>query len=255
MIRIDTRPGSGELSSLFRTYGLQPERVKLEYGDLEFSGQGAKGECLIAIERKRINDLVASITSDRLAGHQLQGMARTYDVIYLIIEGLWRNLNGHVEIRENSTWFKAPIDPRRLNGFLTTLESKAGIIVRRTDRPEETVSMVVDLYRWWQQPWEDHKSHQAIYTVQPTNANGHRTVSLIPRDVTLVEKVALQFPGLAERARYAADRWPTVRSMMHASEEDWADLLWIDKNGKERRLGEVTARKIIEAICAKNIKS
>ncbi len=248
MIRIDTRQGSGELSGLFTPFGLAPERVKLEFGDLEFSGQGPKGECMVAVERKRISDLINSITDNRLAGHQLQGMAKTYDCIYLIIEGLWRLSNGHVEIRDGTVWHRAPIDTRRLNGFLTTLEMKAGIVVRRTLKPEETVSMVVDLYRWWQQPWADHKSHEAVYTIQPSNSNGHRMVSLIPREVSLVERVALQLPGLAERAKFAAQRWPTVRSMMRATEEDWADMPWTDKNGKERRLGEAVAAKVIGAI-------
>jgi ERCC4-type nuclease len=169
----------------------------------------------------------------------------------LIVEGLWRpGRNGMVEVREKC-WYSVPIQTRRLNGFLTTLESKAGVIVRRTVFPEETVSMIVDLYRWWQEPWVDHKSHDVVYTIKPLNSDGHRMVSLSPREITLVERVALQLPGLAEKARYVSKRWPTVRAMMKATEEDWADLLWTDKNGAEKRLGEAWAAKIVQALNAK----
>lgn len=253
MMRLDSRSGSGELMPLFRPYGLEPVLSHLEFGDAQFSGHGPTGECLIAVERKKISDLVSSINNDRLAGHQLPGMARAFDYIYLVCEGIWRaSRTGDVEIRSGSTWFKAPITSRHLNGFLTSLEAKAGVIVRRSTNAEETVSMMIDLYRWWQKDWAAHMSHDRVYSIQATNSDGGRMVTYSPRDISLVEKVALQLPGLDEKARFAARRWPTIRSMMGASEEDWADLPWTDKNGKERRLGEVTAKKIIGAICGKS---
>ncbi len=249
MIRIDTRIGSGELVPRFLPYGINPVRATLEFGDAEFTGQGPKGECLIAVERKRIGELITSINSDRLAGHQLPGMAGRFDYVYLICEGVWRSTpTGEVQFRHGMAWHKASITSRHLNGFLTSLEVKAGIIVRRSLQVEETVDMIIDLYRWWQRPWADHTSHEKVYSIQPLNGDGVRMVSLIPRDISMVERVALQLPGLDGRARWAAMRWPTVRAMMKATEEDWADMPWTDKNGKERRLGEAVAAKVIGAI-------
>jgi len=103
-IDLDYRTGSGELEKLFLPYGIKVNRTKLEFGDLAFEGRGPHGACSIVIERKRITDLIQSMESRRLSGHQLPGMAERYDYCYLIVEGIWRpGQNGELEIR-NGSW-------------------------------------------------------------------------------------------------------------------------------------------------------
>src|ERR1044071_4618368 len=99
ILRIDDRIGSVELAPLFQSYGIKPIVCRLEFGDLDFVGRGPQGGCAIVVERKRINDLVSSIQSKRLSGHQTPGMARSYDYAYLIVEGIWRPAeNDQLEI-------------------------------------------------------------------------------------------------------------------------------------------------------------
>ena len=68
---------------------------QLEFGDLFWVGRGEKGASLsIGVEHKTVTDLVNSLRTARLQGHQLPGMRAAlegekplYDVAYLIIEG------------------------------------------------------------------------------------------------------------------------------------------------------------------------
>src|SRR5262245_5878451 len=105
MIRVDSRSGSGELSPYFEPYGLVVEKTHLDYGDFDFEGSGPKGKCGVVFERKRIEDLVDSMQTGRLSGHQLPGICENYDYGYLIIEGIWRpGREGFLEIGNRNGW-------------------------------------------------------------------------------------------------------------------------------------------------------
>src|SRR5262245_47664898 len=173
-IALDTRTGSRELAPLFLPYGIQPQLTKLEFGDLAFEGNGPHGRCAIVVERKQISELVASIQSRRLSGHQLPGMAEAYDYAYLIVEGMWTpGAEGEMQFgygamnreRFGGSW--RPVHGkgilyRAVDNYLATLELHAGIIYRRTLDPLETVAVIVDLYHWWNdKQWQDHSAHLA----------------------------------------------------------------------------------------------
>ena len=90
MILLDDRTGSGELLPLFRPYDAPVELARLDFGDACWLGNGATGPELVGVERKTIHDLVSSMRSKRLSGYQLPGLLRTYDWVYLLVEGVWR---------------------------------------------------------------------------------------------------------------------------------------------------------------------
>lgn len=254
MIRLDYRTGSGELERLFLPFGIKVVKVKLDFGDFDFTGKGPAGECAVVIERKNINDLIQSIESKRLAGHQLPGMAAAYDYCYLIVEGIWRPAaNGAVEIWQgwgtNGKWVEQGFHSRAIINYLMGLSLRAGVIVWRTASDIETVGFVVDQYAMWQKNWSEHRCHDAVYAPA---AGGSRKLSLMPRDVSIVEKVAAQLPGLDARARAVARSFKSVLEMSQAGEERWARVEWVDKNKKKRKLGAVTARKIVEALTGGN---
>jgi len=242
MLSIDYRVGSIELEPLFRPYGIRLNKTKLDFGDFCWSGNGPKGECLIAVERKRITDLIQSIQSKRLTGHQLPGMAETYDYCYLIVEGLWRpGDNGELEIRNGkwSTHYSHSLPYRSIDNYLASLELQAGVIYRRTITAKETVAMIVDLYRYWtDKQWKEHKSHKAVYA--PANGGEGRRFSFLPRKISLVEKIALQLPGIGDdKAQLVAKKFKNVLSMIHAQEDEWTQI---------QGIGSGTARKIIDAL-------
>lgn len=246
MIRIDQRVGSGELEKYFRPYGVKTEKTKLDYGDFDFEGQGPKGLCGVVFERKRIEDLVDSMQSNRLTGHQLPGIARNYDYGYLIIEGAWRSsTEGLLEIPGRWGVDVRRIPARAVRNFVMGLTLRGGLIPWRTWNQEETVEFIVDQYRMWEKPWAEHTSHEAIYA--PAEATGSMTV-IRSRPMSRAEKIAMQLPGLDGKARYAAQKFKTPLSLITAKEGDWARMPWKTKKGQDRLLGAVTAKKICEAI-------
>jgi ERCC4-type nuclease len=246
MIRVDSRIGSGELDYHFKPFGITLEKTKLEFGDFDFEGKGPKGGCGVVFERKRIEDLVDSMQSGRLSGHQLPGMSNQYDYGYLIIEGIWRAApDGRLEVG-NHGWKHYGIHVRAITNYVMGLALRAGLIPWRTATPRETVEFIVDQYRMWtEKEWHEHKSHDQVYA--PAQQTGSFGLSLISREVGTAEKLAMQLPGLDAKARFAARHFKTGRAMANAAVEDWERMSWKTKGGKARLLGKEAAKKIVAA--------
>lgn len=251
MIRVDLATGSVELLPLFSPYGVTAQRSKLQFGDIDFTGSGPHGTCCVVFERKRIDDLLQSMRSKRLSGHQLPGMAQTYDYGYLIVEGIWRpGLSGEVEVLERSgKWRGRAVHSRAVTNYLMGLALRAGMIVWRTGSDRETVSFVVDQYRMFQKPWEEHRCHEAVYAPVEEHERAGRMLSLAVRDVGLAEKMAMQIPGLDRKARWVAEYFKgSVVEMVGAGVEEWGKVKWKDVKGQWKRMGRKTAEGIVASL-------
>jgi ERCC4-type nuclease len=167
-------------------------------------------------------------------------MAENYDYGYLVVEGIWRpSVDGQVEVSQGNGWASRGASYRSVDNYLATLELKAGMIVRRTSSPRETVAVIVNLYRYWRdKTWDEHKAHEAVYA-PGGDGRGGRKISFIPRKVSLLEKLACQLPGIDSKAREVAKHFQTADRMMRASEADWQKIDGIGKLG---------AKKIVEAL-------
>jgi ERCC4-type nuclease len=236
MLSLDDRAGSGELERYFTPYGIKVNKCRLEYGDLAWEGNGPNGDCMIVVERKRITDLIQSMESKRLSGHQLPGMAEMYDYCYLIVEGMWRpGKDGELEIC-NGTWSRGhgrPLQYRALDSYLMTLELKAGVIYRRTVTPQETVAMIVGAYRWWREKkWDEHESHRAVYA--PANGGRGRRMTFRPRKISTAERICMQLPGIDSKAKDVAAHFGSVERMMAASVKEWTGAPGVGKVGAKR---------------------
>lgn len=238
MLRLDYRAGSGELKDLFKPYGVRVTRAKLDFGDFDWLGRGPTGECGVVVERKRMDDgdFIASMQSRRLSGHQLPGMAASYDYAYLIVEGIWRpGPDGELQIQRWGKWVSQGVHARAINNYLMGLCLRAGVIVWRTANKEETVAFIVDQYRMWtEKDWEKHTSHDQVYT--STNMSAGIKLTLKPRTIAPVEIVAMQLPGVDRKARAVAKYFRNVDDMVNANLNDWTKIPGIGKEG---------ARKII----------
>src|SRR5580704_11288745 len=104
--RESLRPAGRELITHLRRYDLDLSlELELEYGDATFSGSGESGDSLIGIEHKRLSDLVAGMKDHRLSGHQLRGLWRLYDYVFLFVEGCWRpGPGGEIEELGPNGW-------------------------------------------------------------------------------------------------------------------------------------------------------
>ncbi len=237
MIYVDSRRGSGELTQLIEN-GVE---CVLDYADFMFFGNGPEGEVQIGIERKRISDLIASVSTGRLSGHQLPGLLQAYFRVYLVIEGQWRQspMTGGLEVMSHGHWCQAnhgrrEFTYRDLWQYLSTLENLTGVIVRQTQGPVETALQIEALHRWWDKPWEKHRAHEGIHRTQSKfMVTGLKKPSLLRR-------MAQELPGVgADRAKAVEAHFKTVRGMYEAEEKEWMSV---------EGVGKLTARKAYEAL-------
>ena len=79
MIWVDSRIGSKDLAAPLTRLGLPAELTTLPFGDIAFEGQGDdRGPLTVGIEFKVLTDLVQSLRSGRLVGHQVPGLRQTW---------------------------------------------------------------------------------------------------------------------------------------------------------------------------------
>lgn len=156
MFRLDYRVGSKELQAPLTALGLPVCLTTLEFGDCAFGGYGPGGDRLrIGVERKTLDDLLACLRSNRFAGHQLPGLLHTYDVVYLLLEGVYRPdpHTGVLQAFRRGTWVDAGWTRSRMmytdfDGFLTTIEQRGQIQIARTSSDRETCYWLAGRYRW-----------------------------------------------------------------------------------------------------------
>mgnify|MGYP001564620098 CR=1 FL=1 len=240
---------------LFRPYDVDVQVTRLEFGDICWSGKGSTGPELIGVERKTIHDLVSSIRSKRLSGHQLPGLVRTYDWVYLLVEGGWRcGEKGEVQVWVRGGWVvlavgSRPILYREVDHYLSTLQCVCGVQVERTFDERQTVAWLVSRYKWWtDKEWAQHRSHVQVYAPYEVNDGRHRG-SFVRRTPSLAEKVAAQIPGLDRGALQVAKKFKTVERMVEAGVGEWA-AVELEQEGKKGRrvvrLGRKRAERIYE---------
>ena len=223
MILIDPRAGSVDYIPLLRQLGAPVDVVQMEFGDVAFEGSGRA----IGIEVKKLNDMLNCITTGRFSGHQLPGLARDYQEAYLIVEGIWRPspLDGVLETFHGiwtpvklgkKTWMYRDVD-----NFLTTIDVKGGVRVKRTSSANETARSLYDLYLWWQD-YDGHRGHLAL-------SRAGRDAAIFVRP-TFARRVAAELPGIGfDRSGMLAGAFPTVRGMLTATVADWRRLPGIGK--------------------------
>lgn len=233
MILIDPRSGSQNYIEPLRSLGAPVEVVTLEFGDVTFFGSGRA----IGIELKKLSDYLQCLVTGRYAGHQLPGMCEHYDEVYLIVEGLWRPnpIDGVLETRRGKDWTPVTLGKRKyqyrdLDNALSTLDVKGGVRVKRSTTENETARQVYGLYNWWQDV-DAHRSHLAL------NRSG-RDEAIFTRP-TLARRVAAELPNVGfTKSAMIVGKFPTVRSMVDATEKEW---------GAMPGIGKKMARQIVQS--------
>lgn len=249
MLLVDNRIGSAELLAPLKALGLPVELTRLDFGDFALTGRGLKGRTLqIGIERKRLGDLVQSLRSGRLAGHQLPGLTgpdAIYDRSWLVVEGTWRpGSRGLVEVPGSGRWSKrwqvlpGSMNAAELNKALLTLELLGGLHVRTTADEAETARFLAVLYRWWtDKDLDQHTTHLQI-----------RTIPSGPIALSRFREVLCRFPGLGRVASGAVEKhFGNLRRACNAGVQEWAGISVPTRQGGCKRLGK-TATTIQEFI-------
>jgi hypothetical protein len=241
---VDRRAGSKELVAPLKKMSLPAVLTDLEFGDIAFEGRGEKGyPVMVGIEFKKLSEFVQSIRTQRLQGHQLIGMRKSYDYAYLFIEGdISYNQTGQL-IQLSGRFCPKPQRMRGQMGIsellkrLFVLHLCGGLNPWLTRTRKDTLQSVMALYRTWtDQDLDEHKSHIGIY-VPP---------SLIP--VSSFRRVVAQLPGIGIRASLAVEKHfkQSLPLAFNADAAEWADIMIVDEHGKTRRLGTATANRIVD---------
>jgi len=249
LLRVDYRGGSKELVDPLVALGLPAVEEDLLSGDIVFTGRGEKGVPVeIGIEFKKLGELLGSLQTQRLQGHQLLKMRKAFAFSYLLTEGelLW-NDQGMMTTRKRAKWGGRSEVPMpggmRINEFMKrihVLHLRGGLNPLWAKNREETLKQIEVLYRvWTDQDLDEHKSHLAIYQAPMLT------------EVTQFRKTVHTLPEVGMRVSIAAEdkfKGSIRKAICLSTADDWATLETRDRQGKTRRLGPKHAAKIMEAI-------
>lgn len=235
MITIDNRAGSAQLEPLLRRRGYPVELGRTEYGDVSWIGSSSGGGPVsVGIEVKSLGDVLACIQDSRFAGHQLPGLCQNYDLVWLLVIGVFRARarDGVLEYQQQrgkgeGYWKDASHGRRRsflfhdLQMWFLTIQYKAGVRIAVVDDYQQAALWLGANYSWWQRGWDDHGSHLQVYDGMRDQLFDR---ALLTRP-TLARCIGAQLPGIGkEKSAAVAARFKSVRAMVEASEDDWMSI-------------------------------
>lgn len=239
MILVDDRIGSADLIGHLRHWQVPCAIDRLEFGDACFTGNGPKGPVAVGVEVKKVHDALQCMTDGRFSGHQLPGLVKTYDRVWVVLEGKFTVDFGTGLLLADGGRRRGVVAQgtrrfmyRDLSNWQTSMEICAGIRFRRTTDRVETARFLADLHGWFSKDYADHKAHLAIHDQGPD-------VALFARP-SLARMVAAQLPGVGfKKSQAVVGRLPSVQQMAQATVEDWMSIDGI---------GQVMAQRIYESI-------
>lgn len=284
MILIDTAVGSNTLVDAPQLKALGAQLCHLASGDVMFVGNGSDGPVTIGIEVKSVADVLASLINGRLNGAdgQFAAMVDAYDVRWIVYYGLTRPnpITGALQV--GTTWAQKH-NPRQLTlswsdyggdeaagktsrrraltydylekFFMSPAFTALDVRVKQCVDVDEVASWIAALYAVWQKPWTEHRclhtfdqSRRQLIEKPPTIKPPTK------KELRVATAAFFVFPGAGyERAWalasvYGQENRGGVREMMNAGPAELAKVKVRDAKGKERRIGDVVARAVEEAI-------
>lgn len=236
------------LANHLARFGLPLSTVRLDFGDLAIS---ASNGWLIGYERKKLDDLVKSMLDRRLAGFQLRNMFKMYDRVELVIESVFRpGDGGSIEILGRNGWStyffnRSGISYRQLDSYLYSQYECGGVPCWRTASTVETAHLYASRYHWWQKDYDLHKSHDVIFSNEPT-AQRRGAVLMQQGDPNPVTMLAAQIPGIDAKAWDVGKHFKSPYAMISAGVNEWRECPWTDRKGNIKHFGKDTARAIVQ---------
>ena len=168
MLLIDYRAGSDELREPLRKMGLPAESGDI-LADIAFEGRGEGGApVMVGIEFKKLAELVQSLRTQRLQGHQLLKMREHFQFCYLLLEGeILHDRQGRLLRRTGRREFSplpGGMAAGELRKRLLVLHLRGGLNFIHTTKREDTLEWIEALYHTWtDKDLDQHDSHIAIY--------------------------------------------------------------------------------------------
>jgi len=224
---IDDRAGSKELEPFVTA----PHQItRLGSADFAIIGNGPTSAVSVGVERKTVSDLISSMESGRLSGHQLIQLSNDYDYVYILVEGLWRprSDDGILEVWSRGKWkpYRKGVQmkmARDISNYLNTLAICCGVIVWRTDNIQQTGRWLSDVYRWWHKPWDKHRAHIKQFNVAPPP-------TAMLRKPTLLHRLVKELDGIGwDKGKALADHFGSLAELLFATEKQIKEVPGIGK--------------------------
>ena len=221
MLLVDYREGSAELLEPLQRMGLPAENAGPPGIDADLSWEGYDAGKLVSVgvEFKKLEELIASLRSARLQGHQLLKMREGFVFNYLLIEGEWHeDTQGFMTKRVGRREFKripGSMKASELRKRLNVLHLCGGLIRMHTQTRTQTLNEIADLYRTYTDgDLRNHQSHIAIY----------RPPTLVP--ISEFRKFFSSIDGLGLRKTLAVERHfgSSIRRAVGASQAEWMKI-------------------------------
>lgn len=249
MLLLDPRAGSGDLLGWLKPLGVPAVLSQMEFGDAAFIGNGPdNAPHQVGIEVKTIGDVMNCMTSGRYAAHQLPGLRRDYDEVWLMIEGQWRakEPDGLLQMQhpQKGYWFDLKAGGRRwmwkeVHGWVNTMMVLGGTKVWTTTDRAGTARAIASLYHWWQKPFEQHSSLKTFVDYK-ARVGGQAGQPAMLRAPTVERRVYKELPGLGWERSLAVEReFPNLLTAFTADEGSWQRI---------EGVGPKTASRIVRAI-------
>lgn len=225
MILIDRRVGSGHLA------GLWPEAqlADLRSADVAIMGRGPGGVGMsCGVEIKGLKEIMADIYTGRFMGAQAPLLRRSYDQVWLIVQGRGRRgAKGLLEapVGKRGYWKPMRLNPRSKRAFahgtflalVMTVVQKAGIHVWWTDDEAQTLDFLQGLAAWWTTGWDGHASLDRFYGPPPTEP--------VPAKHRLLRLWLKELPGVGwARSKDAMGQFDSAQAMANADVQDFAAI-------------------------------
>ena len=219
MLLVDYRAGSAELLAPLRKMGLPAESGDLA-ADLAWEGRGEKDvPVMVGVEFKKLGELVQSLRTQRLQGHQLLKMREHFQFCYLLVEGILHyDSQGRLLRRSGRRTFNplpGQMDVSELFKRLLVLHLRGGLSVITTTHRRDTLQWIKALYHTWTDKALDaHDSHIAIY--QPP--------TLVP--ISEFRGFFSRIDGLGLRKTIPVEQHfhGSIRRAVNASKAEWMSI-------------------------------
>jgi ERCC4-type nuclease len=223
MLLIDSRIGSADLAEPLAAMGLPVELTQLEFADVCFAGRGDNDTpVMVGIELKKLGDLVSSLRTGRLSGHQLPGLVgpdSIYEYAWLLVEGTYRpGTHGIIEVPSRfGSWrpLQGKMPLSELEKRVLTLELLGGLHVRFTAGRPATLHFLANLYHWFtDQSMDRHSSHIAAI---------HKPSTILR--ISDLRKTFATLPGVGVRTSlFVEQRFGNIESAFLATQEEWEEI-------------------------------
>ncbi len=243
IVSIDPRVGSGDLVGPLKQLGIPAEHKQLPYGDAQVVGRGPGDRpVLIGVEIKAIGDLLSCIVDKRFVGGQLGGLLQSYEIVFLLIEGVitasptrellvLRHERGpHGDALR---WRKAMFGTRpwTYESVMSWVHSvrRAGVHDVYTADRRGTAAWIASLATNWWKPWDEHKT--LVGRMQkPMESDGEEN-ALAEFDATPPMRIAGSLArGIGwKKAAAAAKHFKSPKKIVNATEEAWLAVPGIGK--------------------------